>query len=102
MEVAYEYCLIDFKGMALTVNVDRAPMLPLISNAINEIFHKPTTPFWTGKAMDLLFHGIDVDCTSEDFNSKAACAVFDSGDVSTVVPKGDEEDMFLFSILGAV
>lgn len=70
--------------------------------AIKEIYHQPTTAFWTGKAMDVLFNGFVVDCTSEDFNSKATCAVFDSGEVKSVYPKGEEEDMFLFSLLGAV
>lgn len=118
---SFTYKIFDFKSMALAVNRDREPMLPLISAgyfyqkllilnfqifyliaAINEIFHKPTTAFWTGKAMDLLFNGYEVDCTSEDFNSKAACSVFDSGDVKAVFPKGEEEDMFLFALLGRV
>lgn len=70
--------------------------------AIKEIFHNPTTVFWTGKAMDLIFHGFDVDCRSDDFNSKATCSVFEGGDVKAVWPKGDEEDMFLFALLGGV
>lgn len=52
--------------------------------------------------MDLMWDGIDVDCTSEDFNSKAACSVFDTGDVKAVWPKGEEEDMFLFALFGGV
>lgn len=52
--------------------------------------------------MDLLFNGYEVDCTSEDFNSKAACSVFESGEVKAVFPKNDEEDKFLFAIFGGV
>lgn len=52
--------------------------------------------------MDLLFNGYDVDCTSEDFNSKATCSVFESGEVKAVFPKGEEEDMYLFALFGAV
>lgn len=70
--------------------------------AIKEIYHEPKTAFWTGKVMDLLFNGFDVDCRSEDFNSKATCSVFESGEVKAVFPKGDEEDMFLFALFGGV
>lgn len=52
--------------------------------------------------MDLLFNGCDVDCRSDDFNSKAICSVFEGGDVKAIWPKGDEEDMFLFAIMGGV
>ncbi|KAJ6632868.1 Sensory neuron membrane protein 1 [Pseudolycoriella hygida] len=88
-------------SLGLAINRDREPMLPLIAAAIQEIYHKPTTAFWTGKVMDLLFNGIEVDCTSDDFNSKATCAAFESGDVKTIVPKGDEEDKYLFALLGS-
>lgn len=52
--------------------------------------------------MDLLFNGIDIDCTSEDFNSKATCTVFDSGEIATVTPKEDAEDIFEFALLRVV
>lgn len=47
-------------GMALTINVNRKPLLPMVSDAIKIMF-KPTTPFWSGRAMDLLFNGINFD-----------------------------------------
>lgn len=77
-------------------------MLSKIFVAIKKIFHDPKTAFWTGKAMDLIFHGFDVDCTADDFNSKATCSVFEGGDIKAVWPKGEEEDMFLFALLGGV
>ncbi len=70
--------------------------------AIKEIYHDPKTIFWTGKVMDLLFNGIDVDCTSDDFNSKATCAVFESGEIKAVMPKDDVEDFYQFSIFKSV
>lgn len=88
--------------MALSVNVDRAPMLPLVSNAINILFHDPTSAFWTGKVMDILFNGIDIDCTSTDFNAKAICSVFEGGDIKAVRPKEDADDIFQFSLFGNV
>lgn len=52
--------------------------------------------------MDLLFNGIEVDCTSEDFNSKAVCTAFATGDVKAVSQKNGEEDMYLFALLSGV
>lgn len=86
--------------MALAVNVDKKPMLPLVSDAINGIFHHPKTPFWTGRAMDYLFDGIEIDCTSEEFAAKATCAVFESGEVKAIQPV--RENIFKFSLFGAV
>lgn len=87
--------------MALTINVDRAPMLPLVANAIKLLFHEPTSIFWTGKVMDILFNGIPIDCTSNDFNAKAVCAVFEGGEIKAVSPM-EEDGMFKFSLFGGV
>lgn len=87
-------------SIALSVNVDRQPMLPLASNAINHIFHNPVDPFWTGRAMDLLFDGIPIDCSSTDFNAKAVCSVFESGESQAIQPVDD--DTFKFSFFGGV
>lgn len=87
--------------MALATNVDKKPMLPFVDKAINGIFHDPTDPFWTGRVMDYLFDGIEIDCTSEEFEAKATCSVFGSGDVKAVQPT-DEENVYKFSIFGAV
>lgn len=86
----------------MSVNKDRAAMLPLVSKGINTIFHEPTTVFWTGKVMDILFHGIDVDCTSHNFNSKAICSVFADGEVESVTRKEGEPGIYKFSLLGNV
>lgn len=86
--------------MALGVNVDRDGMLPLVATAINEILHNPKDAFWTGKAMDLMFDGIPLDCTSDDFNSRAVCALFEGGESPAIQPNG--EDHFIFSMMGGV
>lgn len=86
--------------MALAVNVDKKPMLSMISNAINKIFHDPIDPFWTGRVMDLLFDGINVDCSSENFDAKATCSVLGSGEVQAIRVINNE--LFKFSMLRGV
>lgn len=90
------------QGIPLTVNVDRAPMLPLISKAVDLIFHSPQHIFWTGRAMDIMFDGILLDCSSSDFNSKAACSVFEGGEVKAVWPADEPDSHFKFAIFGGV
>lgn len=87
-------------SIALAVNVDRQPMLPLAAAAIKEIFHDPADAFWTGRAMDLLFDGINLDCSSTDFNAKAVCAIFESGESQAIQPVNDQT--FKFSFFGGV
>lgn len=80
--------------MALAVNVDKKPMLPLIVKAIDHLFHQPQDMFWTGRVMDVLFDGIPIDCSSDDFAATAACSVFQSGEVKAVRPIDDDHLMF--------
>lgn len=86
--------------MALAVNVDKKPMLPIISKAINQIFHDPVDPFWSGRVMDLLFDGIDVDCSSASFEAMATCSVLGSGEVQAIRVIND--DLYKFSMIGGV
>lgn len=86
--------------MGLGVNVDRKGMLGLVATAINDMMHKPKDAFWTGKAMDMMFDGLPLDCTSEDFNTKAVCSVFEAGESQQIEPNG--EDHFKFSLLNGV
>lgn len=86
--------------MALAVNVDKQPMLPLIVKAIDLLFHEPKDMFWTGRVMDILFDGIPIDCSSSEFAATAACSVFQSGDVKAVRPIDDEH--YAFSLFAGV
>lgn len=89
-------------AMALGVNVDREPMLDLIASAIDIMFHEPADIFWTGKVMDVMFNGIDVDCTSENFNAKAVCTVFEGGEEKAITPHPQKEKYYQFSFFGSV
>jgi len=53
-------------------------MLPLISKAIDGILHNPKIAFKTYNVMDLLFRGIDIDCSGEHFSVKAVCSALES------------------------
>lgn len=55
---SFRLCKIVISSLALTVNYNQRGFLKLISEVIAEMFRKPTTPFWTGRAMDFLFDGI--------------------------------------------
>lgn len=86
--------------MGLAVNVDKKPLLPVIAKGIKDIFHDPVTPFWTGRVMDLLFDGFEIDCSSQNFEAQAICSQLGSGDVQAI--KIIREDLFKFSMLGGV
>lgn len=87
--------------MLMALNVDKKPMIPMVSAAIDTIFHEPKDMFWTGKVMDILFRGIPVDCSNtDDFQAKAVCGVLESGEVKAVQPHNDTH--FSFSLFQAV
>lgn len=87
-------------GMSLAVNVDKKPMLPAIAGAINELFHNPADPFWTGRVMDILYDGIPIDCSSEDFNAVAVCSQFATGEMKAVRQTGEKS--YAFSLFAGV
>lgn len=86
--------------LALAVNVDKQAMLPTIATGINLLFHEPTDPFWTGRVMDLLYDGIPIDCSSDEFTAKAICSQFDSPDMKAI--KKVDDTTFSFSFFGGV
>lgn len=87
-------------GTALSINIDRPELLPFIESVINGVLNSPTDPFWTGRAMDILFDGIPLDCTSDDFEVAAACAEFSSGEHKAIQPFN--ETFYKFSLFGGV
>lgn len=65
-------------GMLMAVNVDKQPMLPMVESALNLLFHNPSDAFYSGRVMDLLYDGVEVDCSSDDNTVKALCLNFDA------------------------
>lgn len=86
--------------MALAVNVDKAAMLPAIVGGLNFLFHEPTDAFWTGRVMDLLYDGITIDCSADDFNAKAICSQFDNPEMKAI--KKIDDTTFKFSLFAGV
>lgn len=85
----------------MTVKIDLPKLTNLVAKGIDVIFKKPSNIFWTGRVMDILFNGIEVDCTSNNVNSKAVCAVFETDQVRQVHLTNVENKM-LFSIFSVV
>lgn len=47
--------------------------------------------------MDILFDGIPIDCSSDEFQAKAVCSVFESGEIKAVRPINSTH--YAFSLL---
>lgn len=61
----------------MAINYDKEPMLPSVVEVLNNMFHNPTDAFYTGRAMDVMFNGIPIDCSSDDKITAAVCLTFD-------------------------
>lgn len=65
--------------------------------ALTQIF-KPTSPFLTARAMDILFDGVGIDCSSDQFEARSFCSVMEGEKAIKVV----NATYLRFSILGGV
>lgn len=70
--------------MAMSIKRERPELLVFINNAMNGIFHDPKNIFFTGRLFDLLFDGIYLDCSSEDFEVSGVCSELGSEDHTEV------------------
>lgn len=99
----FKYFVVIFQvitAMGLTVHFEFRQFLHVASTAIKEIFHEPKDAFWTGKAMDLLFNGIDIDCSTTNPLAKLACSEIRKSK-NQMIQKVNRTQM-KFSILGGV
>lgn len=85
-------------GMYLAVNVDKQPMLPTVDDVIKKIFHDPADAFFTGRAMDLMYDGIEIDCSSDDALVSAVCLQFEGERAF----RRDDNGKLLFSLFAGV
>ncbi|PSN29632.1 hypothetical protein C0J52_27456 [Blattella germanica] len=65
----------DGNGMALSTEKDMKPVMPVVAKAIPHIFRDPTSVFLTAPARDILFDGVLINCTIQDFAARALCNV---------------------------
>lgn len=87
-------------AMALAVNVDRGDLLPLVNNAMNDLLNHPKDIFYKGTVWDLLYSGVELDCSGEGFEVTAACSEFDSGEYGQI--RRLNETTFKFAMFGNV
>lgn len=82
----------------MTVKQDSPALLPMLSEALQEIF-KTKSPFMTVKVMDVLFNGIFVDCGSTEFPAGTVCELMKSEGKGVQVVNVTH---FKFSLFGTV
>ncbi|XP_014251146.1 sensory neuron membrane protein 1-like [Cimex lectularius] len=85
-------------SMVLTAEKEKPGALPMLAKALPPLFNFPSTVFVPVKAMDILFRGIPINCTSTEFGPKAVCTMIRQN------PRGmipDGKNIFLFSFFGA-
>lgn len=87
-------------AMALSVNVDRPELVPFIRTAMNGLLHNPKDIFYKGRLWDLLYDGIELDCSSDEFEVTAVCSEFSGGDYKEIQPINDTA--YSFSLFGNV
>ncbi|XP_055299434.1 sensory neuron membrane protein 1-like [Sitodiplosis mosellana] len=85
-------------SVILAINTDRPDLLSFIHKAANGVLHNPQDIFYTGRLWDLLYDGIVLDCSSDQFEVTAACSEFDSGDYGEI--RRINDTAFLFSMFG--
>ncbi|XP_055606895.1 sensory neuron membrane protein 1-like [Uranotaenia lowii] len=80
-------------GALIMVQRDKEAMLQLVSEGLSLIFAPLREhAFLTVRVMDLLFDGIPIDCSSEEFSAKAICSGLDTE--GAVLPLNDTHVKF--------
>lgn len=85
-------------GVMLAANYDKQAMLPALSQVMKNLFHDPADAFYTGRAMDIMFDGVPVDCNSDHKVTQAVCLTLE--DSSSF--KSFDDQQLKFSLLGGV
>lgn len=86
-------------SIGLAVHFEYRQFLHVAIAAIKELFHEPSDVFWTGRVMDLLFDGIEINCDTIDTLAKLTCNQMRKMKNPAIQPDGEK---LKFSLLGGV
>lgn len=86
--------------MLLSVNVDREELLSFSSAAIDQLLDNPKDIFYRGTARKLLYEGVQIDCSKDEFESSTICAELRGEEYQYFVEHN--ETTLKFSIWGSV
>jgi hypothetical protein len=81
----------------ISMQRDNPGLLGIMVKAMMQIF-KPTTPFVSFKVMDMLFHGVGIDCDRTELEASIVCPELKEISVMDVV----NETYYMFSLFGKV
>lgn len=84
----------------MTTHLEFREFMHVAVAAINELFENPSDVFWTGKAMDLLFNGIEINCNTSEPLTKLACNQIRKRNIPSFQSIGNKR--LKFSVFGAV
>lgn len=73
--------------------------LIFLGKAVDSIFHKPSSVFVKATVREILWTGLPVDCSVQDFAGKAVCGILREDD-SALLKDGEEN--YKFALFGAV
>lgn len=66
--------LLVIAGVLLAAKIDKPLLLPRVEKGIKEILNNPSDAFYTGSVMDLMFNGVQVDCSTDDPFTRVLCS----------------------------
>lgn len=87
-------------SMLLAINYEKPELMDFITKALNNILQNPEHIFYHGPAANLIFRGIPLDCSSEDFEVSAVCSELESDEYPLVQKLNDT--FMQFSMMGNV
>uniref|UniRef100_A0A1A9ZCD2 Sensory neuron membrane protein 1 n=1 Tax=Glossina pallidipes TaxID=7398 RepID=A0A1A9ZCD2_GLOPL len=84
-------------GATIVVQRERAPMMGIAVKGLTHIFGE-LKPFLVLPFLDIFFRGFPIDCSSEEFEAKAVCSAFYTGEVKSATQLNKTH--FGFSFMG--
>ncbi|XP_015114625.1 sensory neuron membrane protein 1 isoform X1 [Diachasma alloeum] len=84
--------------LILTVVREKPGMMGLAAKAVDSIFKKPDSVFVKATVREILWTGLPVDCTVQDFQGKAVCSLLAENEAAFIV---EGPGKYRFALLGA-